>query len=137
MTDKTIINEYEISQKTVVNSENTNLHTVINNDFQRSYIPHIGDSFANNGYRIIDIIAVNSGEADIYIIHSTNSNKDMVLKLYRRKNAIKSEVIKQLSTIDNTNVSKIIDFGDIGSFPYIIMPFYKNGRLADFIQKGY
>lgn len=136
MTDKTIINEYEISQKTVVNSENTNLHTVINNDFQRSYIPQIGDSFANNGYRIIDIIAVNSGEADIYIIHSTNSNKDMVLKLYRRKNAIKSEVIKQLSTIDNTNVSKIIDFGEIGGFPYIIMPFYKNGSLADFIQKG-
>lgn len=52
----------------------------------------------------------------------------LVLKINRRKNSIKKIVIEILSSINNKNVSKIIEFCDIQGYSYIVLPFYKMVR---------
>ena len=60
--------------------------------------------------------------------HKENSR--VVVKLYRRKNAVKDEVLAKLSRLKSPNVVEIIDHGSYNGFPCIVMPYFKNGSLA-------
>lgn len=57
-------------------------------------------------------------------------NTRVVVKLYRRKNAVKDEVLAKLSRLKSPNVVEIIDHGSYNGFPCIVMPYFKNGSLA-------
>ena len=80
-----------------------------------------------NGYKIIEKMDAESGEADLYICEL--DEKRYVLKLYRRSNAIKDEIVEQLKSIDSPYVTKIVEVGLYNEYPYEIMPYYKNGSL--------
>lgn len=94
--------------------------TRLNNDVQRTVNP-VGKLVGN--YTVKDRLnVVSSGEADLYICQELSSQEECVLKLYRRSDAIKSEVLDLLKSIKNSNVATILASGFYESFPYVIMP---------------
>lgn len=86
----------------------------------------VGAIFAKK-YEIVGQLGVSTGEADLYICQC-DTNK-YVLKLYRRKNAIKSEVVSVLKSIQCPYVAPILDTGEFNGLLFEILPYYKNGSL--------
>lgn len=97
----------------------------------------VGDMLCKK-YKVTEKLSVSSsGEADIFKVSSIENNTELVVKIYRRKNSVKKNVINIISSINNKNVSKIIEFGEINGHSYIVLPFYKNGSFETFIKKGF
>lgn len=93
MTSKTLINtdgfSFSRKLKTSVNRENESVSVKFS----------CGD-IVDNRYRIIKKISQSTGEADIYKVQDLqNSNAIMVLKIFRRRDAIKDEVISRLLSL--------------------------------------
>lgn len=121
-------------------------NTVINNN--NSACPKFSLGAVIDGkYRVEDKLGGNSGEADLYKVVSIfesntenskqkNVSETMVLKLYRRKDSVKRNVLESLISIRSSNVAEIIDNGNIEGFTYIVIPFYENGSLASYIEGG-
>lgn len=86
----------------------------------------VGAIFAKK-YEIVGQLGVSTGEADLYICQC-GTNK-YVLKLYRRKNAIKSEVVSVLKSIQCPYVAPILETGEFNGLLFDILPYYKNGSL--------
>lgn len=86
----------------------------------------VGAIFAKK-YEIVGQLGVSTGEADLYICQC-DTNK-YVLKLYRRKNAIKSEVVSVLKSIQCPYVAPILETGEFNGLLFDILPYYKNGSL--------
>ena len=78
-------------------------------------------------YKVVRQLEVSSGEADLYLC--TFNGSEYVAKVYKRKFAIKQEVINKLMTIDSPFVAKLYDTGTHNGFPVEILPHYKNGSL--------
>lgn len=78
-------------------------------------------------YKVIAPMEISTGEADLYLC--MHANKDYVAKVYRRKSAIKPEVIAKLQAIDSPYVASMYHAGTYQGFPYEILPYYKNGSL--------
>jgi serine/threonine protein kinase len=107
-----------------------------NNDTNDSPKFSLGDVVVDK-YKVVDKISVSTtGEADIYKVSSLSDNSDLVVKIYRRNNSSKNDVLDKLKIINNKNVGQILEYGDINGFTYIVMPFYKNGSLENFIQQN-
>lgn len=68
-----------------------------------------------------------TGEADLYLCR--DGTETYVAKIYRRKVAIREEVIEKLQSIDFPYVAKMYATGEIDGYPYEILPYYKNGSL--------
>ena len=124
MANETILNYLN---KTVINGENSNKSLPI---FK------IGDVF-DKKYEVIEVMSyIDSGEADLYKVKKLSSDEILVLKIYRRENAIKDDVLKKITQINNVNVGKILDSGKIDRFAYIVTPFYKVGSLENIISQN-
>lgn len=78
-------------------------------------------------YKIVRQLEVSSGEADLYLC--TCNGLEYVAKVYRRKLAIKQEVIDKLMTIDSPFVAKLYETGTHNGFPVEILPYYEEGSL--------
>ena len=119
-----------MANETILNKINNNV-TSIN---------RLNDKIANpigheiNGFLVTEKIFGNSGEADLFIC--TKSNQNYVLKVYRRKNSVKTEIIDLLRTIHNKHIATVIDNGIFDGYQYVILPYYKNGSLANIIETG-
>lgn len=81
----------------------------------------------NNRYTVTEKMSVTAGESELYLCESEGSR--FVLKLYKRKDAVKPEIRSALAAIESPYVASPIDVGDIDGFPYEIIPYYKNGSL--------
>ena len=130
MTSKTLINtdgfSFSRKLKTSVNRENESVSVKFS----------CGDT-VDNRYRIIKKISQSTGEADIYKVQDLqNSNAIMVLKIFRRRDAIKDEVISRLLSLRSPFVAAFSASGSINGLTYIIMPFYGKGSLASYIEQG-
>ena len=130
MTSKTLINtdgfSFSRKLKTAVNRENESVSVKFS----------CGDT-VDNRYRIIKKISQSTGEADIYKVQDLqNSNAIMVLKIFRRRDAIKDEVISRLLSLRSPFVAAFSASGSINGLTYIIMPFYGKGSLASYIEQG-
>ena len=130
MTSKTLINtdgfSFSRKLKTAVNRENDSVSVKF----------ACGDT-VDNRYRIIKKISQSTGEADIYKVQDLqNSNAIMVLKIFRRRDAIKDEVISRLLSLRSPFVAAFSASGSINGLTYIIMPFYGKGSLASYIEQG-
>jgi len=133
-TNETILNPElnEDSYSTLLNPElsddNANTtssnETLLNSDLNESS-GIIGNSIGE--FIIKQKLDVFAGEADLYLCEKESSQ--YVLKLYRREQAIKDEVIEKLKSIDSPYIARIVDTGVIDSHPYEITPYYKNGNL--------
>ncbi|TEB07767.1 Serine/threonine-protein kinase pkn5 [Pelotomaculum schinkii] len=78
-------------------------------------------------YTIENRLEVTSGEADLYVCSA--DGHQYVAKVYKRKFAIKDEVIQALLSIDSPYVAKLYETSTYNGFPIEIIPYYKNGSL--------
>lgn len=79
------------------------------------------------GYVVDRKLDINTGEADLYLCNKFG--RDYVAKVYRRKMALKQEIIEKLKSIKSPNVAKIYATGEYEGFPVEILSYYKNGSL--------
>lgn len=111
--------------------------TKINTDIHQEVKKYaLGDVIADK-YKVIDKLSVStSGESDIYKVKSLENNKDLVVKVFRRNNSSKNDVLDKIKNINNKNVGQILEYGEIDGFTYIVMPYYKNDSLEKLITNG-
>jgi len=81
----------------------------------------------NDRYRIEEKLQVNSGEASLFLC--TAEEQQYIAKIYKRKFAVKEEVIEALARIDCPYVAKVYETFDLNGYPVEIIPYYKNGSL--------
>lgn len=78
-------------------------------------------------YKVLNQLEVSSGEADLYLC--TDGASQYVAKVYKRKFAIKKEVMDALLTIDSPYVAEIYVSGSYNGSPVEILPYYEKGSL--------
>ena len=141
--DKTVINTGS-SSGTVINSGSAfsaKLRTAVNTG-NTGNSSAVAMRFSENDviagrYLVNRKINRNSGEADIFEVQDLQENNTVkALKLFRRKDAIKSDVLSRLMNIDSPYVAAFSDKGEINGFTYLVMPYYGKGSLASYIERG-
>ena len=131
MSNSTQINpKLQSAPSTVINAElQTSPSTVINNEITEEHPVQqitIG-SVIGQKYTVVDQLDVSSGEADLFVC--TYQHKKYVAKAYKRKIAIKDDVVKALKRIKSPYVAKVFDTFIHNDLPVEIIPYYKNGSL--------
>ena len=136
--NSTVINK-EIGNNTVINKEidgtkmnasespvsDSNI-TSINAVLSQGAVIKPGTVLCDS-YIVENKLNTNTGEADLYLC--TREDKEYVAKVYRRKVAVKNEIIQKLTSIESANVAKVYSTGDYNGYPLEIIPYYKNGSL--------
>ena len=115
------------SAATVINSEVVEEYNRQNNIEEdiNSQIPE--GTVLCDKYKVQNQLEVSSGEADLYLC--TDGVSQYVAKIYRRKFAIKQEVIDALLKIDSPFVAKLYETGTLNGYPVEILPYYEKGSL--------
>ena len=90
------------------------------------------------GLLVEEKLNISSGEADIYRVKGVKRcvGKTLILKLYRRINAIKADVVKKLKEIRSPYIASIIHYGLYSDHQYVVMPYYKYPTLAQVLLSG-
>ena len=78
-------------------------------------------------YKVIGQLEVTSGEADLYLC--SDGTNQYVAKIYKRRFAIKQEVIAALLKINSPYVAKLYETGSFDGYPVEILPYYERGSL--------
>lgn len=128
-----------MDNKTVINSELQGApKTAINSEIAAQY-EQCTDSVAYAGgllaagtvilgkYTVEQRLEVASGEADLYLC--TYGNDKYVAKLYKRKTAIKQDVVDRLLKINSPFVARLYESSVHNGLPVEILYYYKNGSL--------
>lgn len=127
MDNRTVINPVlQQSAQTVINNEIVEEYNRQNNIESGISIVRDGSTVLEK-YVITRQLEVASGEADLYLC--TCDGVQYVAKIYKRKFAIKQEVIDALLKIDSPYVAKLYETGNYNGFPVEILPYYENGSL--------
>ncbi len=128
----------DVMSQTLINSgkaEKTSLN--LNSDYDSTVENLVGTKVLDH-YNIIAKLQTNSGEAAIYLAmpdqnasetHNISINAPVVVKVYRRKNAVSREVLERLSKLKSPGIVEIIDYGDYNGYPCIILPQFVNHSL--------
>ena len=122
-----------MTTKTILNS--TNNKTLINTG-SGSEVDNLTGTVVLEQYTLLNRINSPSGEAALYMAISNASsnssvpNQPVVVKIYRRKDAVKPEVLNKIAELKSPGIVEIIDHGYYNESPCIVMPYYKNGSLA-------
>ena len=122
-----------MSSETLLNS--TNNKTLINTS-SNSEVDNLTGIVVLDKYTLLKRMNDPSGEAAIYMavrspsLNSPDQNSTMAVKIYRRQDAVKPEVLNKLADLKSSGIVEIIDHGFYNSFPCIVMPYYMNGSLA-------
>ncbi len=114
-------------------SENS-AETAVNPDYTEA-APDITGAELDGGFRVIQRLGFSSGEADIYEC-SRNSGESMLLKYYRRTDAIKDSVLGKLRDMQSPYVPPVYAAGVYQGHQYVIMPRYQKRSLADELDSG-
>ena len=127
-----------MADKTILNSLFSKYETQINSLEETNEVPRfvVNETVAGTNYVVTQILALNSGEADVYLVEDINTASLCVLKLYRRRDAIKAEVLTLLKSVLSPYVSQVLENGEISGFPYVILPYYCNGSLGACIENN-
>ena len=124
MSDRTQINSN-------INATEINLDigqsTVVNPDVAATSHEISAGSIIAGKYEVIEPLSVSTGEADLYICKYCG--KEYVAKVYRRQRAVKPEVLMALKSIDSPYIAALYDMGEYSGFPFVVLPYYKNGSL--------
>ncbi len=97
--------------------------------------PDIAGALLPDGFRVIKRLDFRSGEADIYEC-SRNPREKLLLKYYRRTNAVKESVLRKLRDIKSPFVAPVCGAGVYEGHQYVIMPWYRKRSLADELAAG-
>ena len=118
MDDRTVINpEIQETPQTIVNKE------IISRNPE---MLDIGVVLCDK-YTVERRLEVASGEADLYLCDY--DWKKYVAKIYRRKTAIKDDVVKRLLQINSPYVARLYEASVYNGYPFEILPYYRNGSL--------
>lgn len=137
---------HEVAAGTIINPiavENSG--TIINSELQNDDTGRVEDSTLINGiednittiapgtllcdvYEVVEPLNNSSGEASLYIC--TFAARKYVAKVYKRKLAIKQDVVNQWSQIRSLFVAKLFAVGEYHGFLVEIIPYYVNGSLS-------
>jgi len=106
------------------------------------------------GYHVERRLNLQSGEADIYLCTLTDTgnrsetsskntseksgSKDpgFILKLYRRENAIKPEIVEKLRKVHSPCVAPVLCYGMLENHQYVIMPRYHYPAFSEVLAAG-
>ena len=122
-----------MSSETLLNSANNK--TLINTG-SGSEVDNLTGTVVLEKYTLLNKINDPSGEAALYMAvgntsqNSSVQNTPVVVKIYRRKEAVKQEVLNKLAKLKSPGIVEIIDHGFYNGFACIVMPYYMNGSLA-------
>ena len=70
-------------------------------------------------YRVKSQLEVSSGEADLFLC--SDGSSQYVAKIYKRRFAIKQDVIEALRKIDSPYVARLYDTGSFDGYPVEIL----------------
>ena len=128
-----------MNDRTLINPSR-NRQTVVNGS--AGVLPDFTGRTINDTYIADRTFEESSGEAVLYLCHRKNCpEKEYVIKIYRRKEAVSPAVMENLIHISSPHIAAIVDYGIIDGYPYVILPFYRRGSLAgrifspDFIRR--
>ncbi len=107
------------------NSEQSNV-TQLNSEISSAQSIAPGTILCNE-YVVISRLETQTGEANLYICEK--NSEQYVAKVYRRKVAVKHEIINKLLVLESEYVAKVYSTGEYAGFPVEIIPYYKNGSL--------
>ena len=128
MDNKTVINsELQGTPKTVINSEIAAQNKQIIDRISSTEGLLEEGTILCGKYTVEQRLEVASGEADLYIC--TYGNERYVAKLYKRKAAIKQEVVDRLLKINSPFVARLYESATHNGLPVEIVHYYKNGSL--------
>ena len=128
MDNSTVINpDVQASFSTVINSEIVEEYNRQNNIETDDYAGVVEGTILCEKYKVISQLEVSSDEADLFIC--SDGSSQYVAKVYKRKFAIKQEVIDALLTIRSPYVAKLYETGNINGYPVEILPYYEKGSL--------
>ena len=128
MENSTVINPaIQQSAATVINAEVVEEYNRQNNIESDSNTLVSEGTVICDRYRVISQLEVSSGEADLFLC--SDGSSQYVAKIYKRKIAIKREVIDALLKIDSPYVARVYQTGDFNGYPVEILPYYEKGSL--------
>ena len=130
MGNRTVINpslQGKSSAATVVNMDVVEEYNRQNNIEDESYLQIREGTVICERFTVREQLEVASGEADLYLC--TDGRGRYVAKVYKRRVAIKQEVVQALMKIDSPYVAKLYETGTVNGFPVEILPYYENGSL--------
>ena len=130
MANETVINpaiQEPIFAATVINNEVVEEYNRQNNIEDESAAQISEGTVICEKYKVLNQLEVSSGEADLYLC--TDGASQYVAKVYKRRFAIKQEVIDALLKIDSLYVAKLYETGAFNGYPVEILPFYERGSL--------
>lgn len=128
MADRTVINsELQDIPKTAINSEIVDRYEQRIDSVSSSYGLLDSGTVLCGKYTVERRLEVASGEADLYLCSFRNDK--YVAKLYKRKAAIKQDVVKRLLQIDSPYVARLFESSTYNGLPVEILHYYKNGSL--------
>ena len=116
-----------IQPATVINAEVIEEYNRQNSIEQESTSLIAEGTIICDKFKVQNQLEVSSGEADLFLC--TDGVGQYVAKVYKRKFAIKREVIDALMTIDSPHVAKLYEVGAFHGFPVEILPYYEKGSL--------
>ena len=127
MDNRTVINpDLQYSSATVINSDIVEEYNRQNNlKTSGEYIAE--GTVVCEKYTIKSQMEVSSGEADLYLC-SDGSNL-YAAKIYRRRFAVKQDVVDALMKIDSPYVARLYTTGNYNGYPVEIIPYYEKGSL--------
>ncbi len=102
--------------------------TSVNSQFQGG-VADLTGLVLSEGYQVLRRLEVVSGEADLYIC-TNGSGEEYVLKVYRRRDAVKLSLLEELVKLRSPHVGRVYAFGrtDDG-FPYVVLEYFGEGSL--------
>ena len=128
MENTTVINPaVQPSSATVINTEVIEEYNRQNNIETESSASITEGTVICEKYRVQNQLEVSSGEADLFLC--SDGSMQYVAKVYKRKFAIKQEVINALLKIDSPYVARLYETGAYNGYPVEILPYYEKGSL--------
>ena len=128
MENSTVINPaVQPPSATVINAEVVEEYNRQNNIETDSSASIAEGTVICEKYKVQSQLEVSSGEADLFLC--SDGSSQYVVKVYKRKFAIKQEVIDALLKIDSPYVARLYQTGSFNGYPVEILPYYEKGSL--------
>ena len=128
MDNSTVINPaLQSSTATVINSQIVDEYNRQNN-IETDFGSLIMEGTLICGkYKIQSQLEVSSGEANLFLC--SDGSRQYVAKVYKRKLAIKQEVLTALQMIKSPFVARLYETGSFNDYPVEILPYFERGSL--------
>lgn len=113
------------------------IKTKINSSASDPNLPELTGMMLQNRILVGQKMNTDSGEALLYYASDTHdTDRECIVKLYRRRNSVKHGVLEKLSSLNSPNVARIIWCGEIDGYAYTVMPYYRGDSLDTFVRNG-